>query len=264
MTAVSLIPYIEAAAAGNDEKPRETMSLLLSQAEVELRRPLSLIQGYIEALKSGAIRKGELLGHCLDVMDRHSRQLMHVIDDLNAAAGLDDDPAPWCCDEISLRRRVEVALEHVMPLVDVTGVGIDIQIAPGGGEMHSARTIWHLIVSKLIEESLKHVHEGDRVLISAGWSADACVLTIETKAALSVQSMDEALTSPIKWAEAPLGVLVVRRAVELNHGTIEWQQCHGQPPRFEVRMPCGDASSCTVPGCHRPAATAQHRRSPRA
>lgn len=249
MTAVSLMPPTKSPRAGRDAMPRETMSLLISQAELELRKPLSLIQGYIEALKTGAVRKGELLGHCLDVMEKHSRQLMHVIDDLNAAASLEETPSPWCCDEVSLQRRVEAALEQVMPLVDVAGVSIDIQIASGGGEMHSARQVWHLMLSKLIEEALKYTHEGDRLRISATWRSDACVLTIEPEVAHPMQTLDDTLTRPLAWSEAPLGVLVVRRAVELNLGTFEWEQCHGQPPRFVVCMPCGDPAHCRQNGC---------------
>ena len=55
----------------------------------ELRTPLSILRGYIETLRDDPDISVEESTRILEVMDRHSRRLGHLVDDLLALAKLE-------------------------------------------------------------------------------------------------------------------------------------------------------------------------------
>lgn len=218
--------------------------MFLSRAEMELRTPLALIQGYIETLKTGAIKNGDSLARCLEVMDKHSRKLMHVIEDINALAQLEAGVASCPCDDAFLKRCLETSIERLTPLIEVTGAVVEAHIPPGSCELKGDRMIWHLVFMKLLQEVLRGLPENARVTVRAAWEAGGCVLTIESDARILPPGP---FASAGGWGEAALGLLVVKRAMELNHGSLDWQTEPGRGSRFVLSMPCMD--SCKGQAC---------------
>lgn len=220
------------------EDAASTMQLLLSRAEVELRTPLALIQGYIETLKTGAIKNGDSLARCLEVMDKHSRRLMHVIDDLNAAGQLRPGSMPSVCDAAFLHRCLETSIERLTALIEVSGTVIDAEIPPGCCELKGDREVWHLVFTKLLEELLRNLPSNSRITLRASWQTCGCVLDIICDAPLITRGV--APDAQVTWGEAALGLLVVKRALELNHGTLEWTNDPQEGCRFLLSLPCAD------------------------
>lgn len=221
-----------------------TMQMFLSRAELELRTPLALILGYIETLKTGAIKGGESLGRCLDIMDKHSRRLMHVIDDINAVAQLDSGGAPTPCDDVFMRRCLETAYESLMPLVEVSGSQITSHIPQGSCQLKGDRAVWHLVFSKLLEEVIRGVPARSTIDVRISWQPSGCTLEVSADAPIITRgpvSSDEG-----GWSHATLGVLVVKRAMELNQGTLEWLTPAKGGTLFRLSLPC--AGGCVSAG----------------
>lgn len=225
-----------------------TMQMFLSRAELELRTPLALILGYIETLKTGAIKGGESLGRCLDIMDKHSRRLMHVIDDINAVAQLESGGAPTPCDDVFMRRCLETAYESLMPLVELTGCHVSSHIPAGSCHLKGDRAVWHLVFSKLLEEIIRGVPARTSIDLRVSWEPSGCRLEVRTGAPMITRG-------PVSegegdWSHAALGLLVVKRAMELNHGTLEWLTVPEGGTLFRLSLPCVDG--CAFKGCEKP------------
>lgn len=222
-----------------------TMQMFLSRAELELRTPLALILGYIETLKTGAIKGGESLGRCLDIMDKHSRRLMHVIDDINAVAHLETGGTPSPCDDVFMRRCLETAYESLMPLVEVSGCQITSHIPQGSCQLKGDRSVWHLIFSKLLEEVIRGVPARSSIDVRISWQPSGC--TLEVSADTPIITRGPVSRDGGGWSHATLGVLVVKRAMELNHGTLEWLASPQGGTLFRLCLPCADA--CSTEAC---------------
>ncbi|MFM2167806.1 MAG: hypothetical protein RIS79_2177 [Verrucomicrobiota bacterium] len=229
-----------------------TMQMFLSRAELELRTPLALILGYIETLKTGAIKGGESLGRCLDIMDKHSRRLMHVIDDINAVAQLGPGGPPMPCDDVFMRRCLEIAHESLMPLVELTGCRVSSHIPAGSCHLKGGRAVWHLVFSKLLQEIIRGVPARSSIDLCLSWEASGCRLEVRTDSPMVTRG--SASPSDGDWSQAALGLLVVKRAMELNHGTLEWLTLPEGGTLFRLCLPCVDG--CVYQGCERPSPTA--------
>jgi two-component system phosphate regulon sensor histidine kinase PhoR len=227
------------------EDAASTMQMLLSRAEVELRTPLALIQGYIETLKTGAIKNGDSLIRCLEVMDKHSRRLMRVIDDINAVGQLESGTAPSTCDAAFLHRCLETSIERLTPLIEVSGSVIEEDIPPGCCELKGDRMVWHLVFTKLLEELLRNLPSQSRITFHATWETSGCQLEVSGNAPLITRGVPP--DAHVSWGEASLGLLVVKRALELNHGTLAWTNDPQQGCRFLLSVPCADG--CTSKHC---------------
>lgn len=233
-----------------------TMQMFLSRAELELRTPLALILGYIETLKTGAIKGGESLGRCLDIMDKHSRRLMHVIDDINAVAQLEPGGMPTPCDDVFMRRCLETAYESLMPLVEMTGCRVSSHIPAGSCHLKGDRSVWHLVFSRLLEEIIRGVPARSSITLSVCWEHSGCRLEVLTDAPMITRG-------PVSegdgdWSQAALGLLVVKRAMELNHGTLDWLTVPEGGTLFRLSVPCLDG--CATKACgNKPKAAAACR-----
>jgi two-component system phosphate regulon sensor histidine kinase PhoR len=217
--------------------------MFLSRAEMELRMPLSLIQGYLETLKTGAFRNGDTLGRCLEVMEKHSRRLMHVIEEINAVSQLGAGGSPTRCDDVFLRRCLEIALERLSPPIDVSGAVIESHIPPGSCQLKGDRMVWHLVFTKLLEEILRGLPPKSRITLSASWETCGCQLEVSSDAAIITRGVPA--PGETDWNEAALGLLVVKRAMELNHGSLEWRMEPGSGFTFILSMPCDKYCSST-------------------
>lgn len=234
--------------AASENCDAATMQMFLSRAELELRTPLALILGYIETLKTGAIKGGESLGRCLDIMDKHSRRLMHVIDDINAVAQLEPGGAPTPCDDVFMRRCLEIAYESLMPLVEVTGCRVSSHIPTGSCHLKGGRAVWHLVFSKLLEEIIRGVPARSSIDLRVSWEASGCQLEVRTDAPMVTRG--SVSPSDGDWSQAALGLLVVKRAMELNHGMLEWLTMPEGGTLFRLSLPCIDG--CAAKGCEKP------------
>ena len=214
----------------------ETMQIFLSRAELELRTPLALIQGYIETLKTGSIKSGESLGRCLDVMDKHSRRLMHVIDDIHAVARLHVNDSSMPCDDGFIRRCLEIAHESLMPLIEMTGCQISSHIPTGSCHLKGDRSVWHLVLSKLLEELIRSVPARSLIDLKVFWEATGCRMELRSNQPMITRG-------PVAdgwgdWSHASLGLIVVKRTMELHYGNLEWLTLPEGGTLLRLYLPC--------------------------
>ena len=101
----------------------------------ELRTPLSILRGYIETLRDDPDLKADESPRILEVMDRHSRRLGQLVDDLLALAHLESGRSKVAVSEIDLpkllrdvvhdweKKFTEKKLKVVWSTSDIAGSG---------------------------------------------------------------------------------------------------------------------------------------------
>jgi len=219
----------------------------VTNAGHELRTPLSLVHGYIETLKSGMIKSPASLQRCLEVMDKHSRRMMRIIDDLLTISRLEGDAAELRIDPFLVRGCVEDVLEHLMPLVELRQPVIKLDFPPDGGLLHGDRFYWDQIFTNLIENALKeNARTGLRLTITGSWTKHECILTIEDDG-VGIRAEDVPFVFKRFYRCAKdhsqeikgtgLGLSIAKRAVEAHGGSIELSSRPGVSTLFTIRLP---------------------------
>lgn len=221
----------------------QTRQDFVTSAGHELRTPLSLIHGYIETLKSGMIKNTASLVRCLDVMEKHSRRMMRIIDDMLTLSRLEGLEEPLKTETFLVRGCVHDALEHLAPLVEIRQPLITLDFPPDGGLLSGDRFYWDQIFSNLIENALKeNPRTGLRLTISGRWTQHECIITV-TDDGIGIRPEDQpnAFKRFYRGSQESkgtgLGLSIVKRAVEFHGGTIELESHPGRSTVFTIRVP---------------------------
>lgn len=222
----------------------------LTSAGHELRTPLSLIHGYIETLKSGMIKNTSSLVRCLEVMEKHSRRMMRIIDDMLTISRLETQDEPLRAETFLVRACVQDALEHLTPLIEIRQATVSVDLPPDGGVLHGDRFYWDQIFTNLIEHPLKeNLRSGLRLKICGRWSPHECILTVEDNGVgirpeelpfVFKRFHQSAKMSGQETKGTGLGLSIARRAVEAHGGGIEVESEPGVRTLFTIRLPLPD------------------------
>jgi signal transduction histidine kinase len=219
----------------------------VTNAGHELRTPLSLIHGYIETLKGGLIKNPGALQRCLNVMEKHSRRMMRIIEDMLTISRLEGRDEPLKMETFLLRGCVDNALEHLLLLIETHQPVITLNFPPDGGLLHGDRFYWDQILTNLIENALKeNQRPGLRLTITGRWSAHECILTIEDDG-VGIRAEDVPFVFKRFYRCAKdhsqevkgtgLGLSIVKRAVEAHGGSIELESRPKVRTVFTIRVP---------------------------
>ena len=219
----------------------------VTSAGHELRTPLSLIHGYIETLKSGMIKNTVSLTRCLDVMEKHSRRMMRIIDDMLTLTRLEGQDETLKAEPFLVRGCVQDALEHLSPLVQLRQAVVTLEFPPEGGFLNGDRFYWDQIFTNLIENPLKeNLRTGLRLTIRGRWTAHECILTVaDDGVGIAPEDAPFVFKRFYRCARegaqdtkgAGLGLSIVKRAVEAHGGTIELESQPGVRTVFTIRVP---------------------------
>ena len=219
----------------------------VTSAGHELRTPLSLIHGYIETLKSGMIKNTVSLARCLDVMEKHSRRMMRIIDDMLTLTRLEGQDESLKAEPFLVRGCVQDALEHLAPLVQLRQPVITLDFPSEGGFLNGDRFYWDQIFTNLIENPLKvNLRTGLQLMIRGRWTAHECIITV-AEDGVGIAAEDApfvfkrfyrcALERTQETKGAGLGLCIVKRAVEAHGGSIELESQPGIRTVFTIRVP---------------------------
>lgn len=221
----------------------QTRQDFVTSAGHELRTPLSLIHGYIETLKSGMIKNTASLVRCLDVMEKHSRRMMRIIDDMLTISRLEGLEEPLKTETFLVRACVHDAIEHLTPLIEIRQPVITLDFPPDGGLLSGDRFYWDQIFSNLIENALKeNPRTGLRITIAGRWTQHECIITVtDDGIGIRPEDLPYAFKRFYRGSQESkgtgLGLSIVKRAVEVHGGTIDLESHPGRMTQFTIRVP---------------------------
>ena len=219
----------------------------VTNASHELRTPLSLIHGYIETLKSGMIKSAGSLHRCLEVMEKHSKRMMRIIEDMLTISRLEGGEAQLRTETFLVRGCVEDVLEHLTPLIEARQPRVTLHFPDHGGMLDGDRFYWDQIFTNLIENSLKeNTRPGLHLTISGEWTEDECTLTVaDNGIGIPAEDVPFVFKRFFRCAKhhsqetkgTGLGLSIVKRAVEAHGGTVELQSEPEVRTAFIMRVP---------------------------
>jgi signal transduction histidine kinase len=222
----------------------------VANASHELRTPLTLIGGYIEMLQDGGTPlTPTAMKRSLDVMEKHTKRIARIIEDMLAISRLEDTATPLNCEPFNVRASAQDAADHLAPMLEGKDVKIDFDFPKDGVRITGDRFYWDQIFTNLIENSIKeNTRPGLIIRVSGHWDKSQCVLKVSDNG-IGIPAHDlpfvfkrfyrgnkhHSSASQVKGTG--LGLSIVKRAVEAHGGTIELVSTPGVETTFTMRMP---------------------------
>ncbi len=219
----------------------------VANASHELRTPLTLINGYIETLQSGLIKDETALRRCLDVMEKHGKRIIRIIEDMLTISRLENGSSALNLEAFTARSCAQDALDHLSPMLEGRDARINLDFPPDGGQMVGDRFYWDQVFTNLLENSIKENPNPGLILkVTGQWFADHCLLTISDNG-IGIAAHDLPFVfkrffrghkhhSP-EIKGTGLGLSIVRRTVEAHGGTIDLTSTPGVETTFRIRVP---------------------------
>jgi signal transduction histidine kinase len=219
----------------------------VANASHELRTPLTLINGYVETLQSGVLKDEASIQRCYDVMEKHGKRIVRIIEDMLTISRLENGNSALNIEPFTARACIQDALDHLSPMLQGRDARIELDFPNDGGQMRGDRFYWDQVFTNLIENALKeNPNPGLVVTIRGKWYSDHILLSISDNG-IGIAAHDLPFVfkrffrghkhhSP-QIKGTGLGLSIVRRAVEAHGGTIDLTSTPGVETTFAMRVP---------------------------
>lgn len=221
----------------------------VANASHELRTPLTLIIGYIEMLQDGGANPPAMVKRSLDVMEKHTKRIARIIEDMLAISRLEDADTPLNCEPFNVRASAQDAADHLGPMLEGRDVRIEFDFPEDGGRLVGDRFYWDQIFTNLIENSIKeNSRPGLVIRVSGEWEKGGCVLKVSDNG-IGIPAHDQPFvfkrfyrgnkhhSSASQIKGTGLGLSIVKRAVEAHGGSIVLNSTPGVETTFTMKIP---------------------------
>lgn len=145
----------------------------------ELRTPLSIFRGYLEALREEPDITRDEIGRIVEVMDKHSRRLHSLVEDLLSLAQLEGEFPRLQLTDIDLRQFLTSIVHDWDKRLRAKRLDSSLEIASDLYSMRADEARLREIIYNLLDNALKYSAEGGHITISAASENDFTRLSVK-------------------------------------------------------------------------------------
>lgn len=231
------------------EQASEVKSEFLSRMSHELRTPLNAILGFAQLLKmSSAEPLGEEQWARVDVLERAGRHLLALVNDVLDLSRIEAGSLPMAIEPLPIGD----ALDAAVALVSNQAADAQLHLLctppePGLCVQGDAVRLRQILVN-LLSNGVKYNQPGGRVMVEAMALEHEVVITVSDSGCGMSEAQLSHLFEPFNRLGAErtsiegtgIGLVIVKRLVELMHGRIEVSSRPGAGTQFRVWLPRAD------------------------
>jgi signal transduction histidine kinase/CheY-like chemotaxis protein len=216
----------------------------------ELRNPLAPIRAAVKILqiKSKATPESQ---SALEVIERQTRQMTRLIDDLLDVARITSNKLELRRDQIELRAILDAAVETSRPLIEQRGHKLAVRAPAAPIYIDGDLVRLAQVVSNLLNNAAKYTDRGGRIWLTATRKENEAVIKVRdtgigilAEALPHIFEMFTQADRPINGSAGGLGIglTLVKRLVEMHGGIIMAKSAgQGKGSEFVVRVPLASA-----------------------
>jgi two-component system phosphate regulon sensor histidine kinase PhoR len=130
----------------------------------ELRTPLTALYGYAETLAKG-VEDAATERRFLSIIERQSRRLARLIDDLVSLSDLERGLTPLKVEALEPARLIEETVELMVEQARRAGVAIEVQPSTGQPALIADRDRLHQVMINLVDNAIKYTPRGGTVTL---------------------------------------------------------------------------------------------------
>ena len=219
----------------------------------ELRTPVTVIKGYAETLRSGALADDpERAAHFLGIIDNHAQRLSTLIGDLLALSELESGEIVMQPESVRLESAVRQTLQLLELKSEQKGVtvsSVDLHDLP---QVRADRGRLDQVLINLLDNAVKYSKEGGTVTVSALAEGDMVrVFVRDTGIGIPRKDLPRLFERFYRVDEARsrerggtgLGLSIVKHIVQAHGGSVAVQSIPGEGAEFSFTLHKADVQA---------------------
>ncbi|PWT85658.1 MAG: PAS domain-containing sensor histidine kinase, partial [Acidobacteria bacterium] len=215
----------------------------------ELRTPLSILRGYIEMLLDNPKTSREELARIFSIMERHSKRLGLLVDDLLSLAQLESPSA-----------RLELGVARVGELFDnvvrdwrekltAKNLKVVVDLPSESLTLRADEARLHEVLYNLLENAVKYSHENGQILLRGTQRSSDVVLSVSDKGiGIGKEQLPRIFERFYRVDKGRsrelggtgLGLAIVKHIAHLHGGRVEAESQLGHGTTIRVILPAGE------------------------
>ncbi len=218
---------------------------LVANVSHELRTPVTMIKGFIETLREGAINDPKNAERFLSIISKHINRLNLLIDDLLTLSRLEDNP-----DEIKMENEnIRILLKSVIEDYDKKANDKKIKIEINCDENLTAKINEHLIeqaIGNLVDNAIKYSDKKSNIEVGSFIQDDDLLIYVKDEGyGISEDHIPRLFERFYRIDKGRsreeggtgLGLAIVKHIINTMNGTIDVESNSGKGTMFKVKIP---------------------------
>ena len=212
----------------------------------ELRTPLSILRGYIEVLLDEPETPREELTRILSIMERHSKRLQRLVDDLLSLAQLESSRATLELSAVRVDELFNNLIRDWKEKLAAKNLKVIVDLTPEALTLHADGTRLEEVLYNLLDNAVKFSRENGEIYLRATRLGSDMVLSVSDnglgigKEHLSriferFYRADKARSREL--GGTGLGLAIVKHIAQLHGGRVEAESELGRGTSIRVVLP---------------------------
>src|SRR6266487_3318811 len=212
----------------------------------ELRTPLSILRGYIETLVENPKTSREELARILQIMERHSKRLGLLIDDLLSLAQLESSNTTLEIGQVRLSELFDHVLRDWKRKLGEKNLKVLVDLPPDAPLIVADETRLQEVLYNLLENAVKYSRENGEIRLQAGRRDSEIVLSVSDDGlGISKDDLPRIFERFYRTDKARsrelggtgLGLAIVKHIAQLHGGRVEAESELGRGTSIRVVLP---------------------------
>ena len=212
----------------------------------ELRTPLSILRGYIETLLDNPQTSHEELSRILQVMERHSKRLGLLVDDLLSLAQLESRDTDLQLSDVQLAELFESVLRDWGKKLAEKQLKVVVDLSPDARTIRADETRLQEVVYNLLDNAVKYSRENGEVRLRAAQRGPEIVLSVaDNGIGIGKNDLPRIFERFYRVDKARsrelggtgLGLAIVKHIAQLHGGRVEAESELGRGTTIRVILP---------------------------
>ena len=225
----------------------------ISTISHELRTPLTSIVGYLEMLEDGYGGKlSENQTSMLDVIDRNSRRLLNLIEDVLTLSRIESGSFKGRAVAVEVAGLVGGAVQTFVPTARTKNLEVTVDVPKEVGWIRGDQSQLERVLLNIISNAVKFTPEGGKINVH-GYKQDerVTVSVSDTGIGIPVQEQHRLFSRFFRASSAEdhaiqgtgLGLTIVKSIVERHGGSIAVQSSDGNGTTVILEFPSVDSDA---------------------
>ncbi|MFH1061095.1 MAG: ATP-binding protein [Pseudomonadota bacterium] len=212
----------------------------------ELRTPLTAIKGSAETLLDGALDSPQYARHFVEMIERHTQRLQHLVEDLLDLASIESGEAAPQKEIFSAADLADVALSTVSELAAHKSVELVRELPSPPPNLNADRQQLEQAVLNLLDNAVKYSQDGGRVVFGVQQDGDKIIISVSDNgpgiAAEHLPRLFERFyrvdrDRSRQQGGTGLGLAIVKHVTQAHGGRVEVDSHPGRGSTFRLVLP---------------------------
>jgi two-component system phosphate regulon sensor histidine kinase PhoR len=212
----------------------------------ELRTPLSILRGYIEVLLDEPETSRQELARILSIMERHSKRLQRLVDDLLSLAQLESSQATLELSAVRVDELFDNLIRDWKEKLAAKNLKVVVDLSPEAVSLYADGTRLEEILYNLLDNAVKFSRENGQIHLRATRRGSDMVLSVaDNGLGISKEHLPRIFERFYRADKARsrelggtgLGLAIVKHIAQLHGGRVEAESELGRGTTIHVVLP---------------------------